>query len=134
MTTLPAQTSVSLLARAMRFFASIAASVGRRPTAPETAVTTHSALFQVAASMSPASPLWPTATPVPWSAARRRSFAPASKAQTYSGRRALVCSRSRSIFLFVVSAAAFMPKRLQTSTLWRPMLPVEPRMTVLFII
>ena len=25
-------------------------------------------------------------------------------------------------------------KRLQTSTLWRPMLPVEPRMTVLFII
>ena len=38
------------------------------------------------------------------------------------------------IFLFVVKAAALMPSLLQTSTLWRPMLPVEPRITVLPII
>ena len=44
MTSSPAQTRVSLLARAMRFFPSMAASVGRRPTAPDTAVTTQSAL------------------------------------------------------------------------------------------
>ena len=37
---------------------------------------------------------------------------------------------SRSIFLFVVRAETRMPSLLQTSTLWRPMLPVEPRMIV----
>ena len=39
----PAHTRVSLLARAMRFLSSMAARVGRRPIAPETAVTTQSA-------------------------------------------------------------------------------------------
>ena len=56
MTRSPAQTSVSLLARAMRFFASIAASVGRRPTAPDTAVTTQSLSSSVAASIRPSMP------------------------------------------------------------------------------
>jgi hypothetical protein len=42
MTMLPAQTSVSLLASAMRFFSSMAARVGLSPTEPDTAVTTQS--------------------------------------------------------------------------------------------
>ena len=45
----PAQTRVSLLARAMRFLASMAARVGFRPTAPDTAVTTQSVSSMVAA-------------------------------------------------------------------------------------
>ena len=43
MTSSPAHTRVSLFARAMRFLASMAASVGLSPTEPDTAVTTHSA-------------------------------------------------------------------------------------------
>ena len=43
MTSSPAHTSVSLLARAIRLPARMAASVGRRPTIPTTAVTTVSA-------------------------------------------------------------------------------------------
>ena len=49
----PAHTRVSLLASAMRFLASIAASVGFKPIEPETAVTTQSASSSVAASISP---------------------------------------------------------------------------------
>ena len=63
MTISPAHTSVSLFARAMRFLASIAASVGFKPTEPDTAVTTQSAASIVAASISPSIPL-PTLMPV----------------------------------------------------------------------
>ena len=56
MTMLPAQTSVSLFASAMRFFSSMAASVGFSPTAPDTAVTTQSDEARVAASMRPDMP------------------------------------------------------------------------------
>ena len=55
-TSSPAQTSVSLLARPMRFFARMAASVGFRPTMPTTAVMTQSAFSNVAARISPSSP------------------------------------------------------------------------------
>ena len=55
-TSSPAHTSVSLLARAMRFFSRIAASVGSSPTLPMTAVTTVSASGSVAASRSPSGP------------------------------------------------------------------------------
>ena len=56
MTISPAQTRVSLLARPIRFFARMAASVGFSPTMPTTAVITQSASGMVAASISPASP------------------------------------------------------------------------------
>ena len=56
MTRSPAHTSVSLLARAMRFFASMAARVGLSPTAPDTAVTTQSLSERVAASIRPSMP------------------------------------------------------------------------------
>ncbi len=55
-TSSPAQTRVSLLARAIRFLAAIAARVGISPTEPETAVTTQSASAMVAASISPGRP------------------------------------------------------------------------------
>ena len=65
MTMLPAQTRVSLLARAMRRFRPMASSVGRRPTAPDTAVTTQSVSCQDAAMRSPSSPGGPTVILLP---------------------------------------------------------------------
>ena len=76
MTISPAQTRVSLLARAMRFFSSMAASVGFRPTLPETAVTTQSVSAAVAQAISPSGPE-STFTGVSASAARN-SFAASS--------------------------------------------------------
>ena len=77
MTSSPAQTSVSLLARAMRFFARMASSVGRRPIAPETAVTTQSLSSSDAASIRPSSPL-PTRTSMSATATRKRFAASSS--------------------------------------------------------
>ena len=65
MTMPPAQTSVSLFARAMRRPVSMASSVGRRPIAPDTAVTTQSAPGQAAAMRSPSSPGGPTVISLP---------------------------------------------------------------------
>ena len=70
MTSSPAQTRVSLLARAMRFFCRMAARVGSRPTLPITAVTTVSAWGSWAASSRPSGP---SATRISVSDSRRRS-------------------------------------------------------------
>ena len=55
-TSSPAQTRVSLLARPMRFPARMAARVGFSPSIPTTAVMTQSASPQVAAASRPSSP------------------------------------------------------------------------------
>ena len=52
----PPATSVSLLARAMSFFASIAAMVGFKPTMPTTELSTSEALGITAASIKPSIP------------------------------------------------------------------------------
>ena len=77
MTSSPAHTSVSLLARAMRFFARIASSVGRRPIAPETAVTTQSLFSSDAASTRPSRPE-PMRTSISATATRKRFAASSS--------------------------------------------------------
>ena len=53
----PAQTKVSLLARAISFFAFMAAMVGRIPSIPTTAVTTISESEYEAACISPSIPV-----------------------------------------------------------------------------
>ena len=55
-TSSPAQTRVSLLAKARRLPAFRAARAGRRPTAPDMAATTVSASGRAAASSSPVMP------------------------------------------------------------------------------
>ena len=90
MTMSPAHTSVSLLASAMRPF-SIAASVGRRPTAPDTAVTTASVSESTAASHSAFSPL-PTAMSVSASAMRSALAAASSVTATNAGCKRRACS------------------------------------------
>ena len=55
-TSSPAHTSVSLLARAMRRPRRMAASVGSSPTLPTTAVTTVSASWACAAARRPSGP------------------------------------------------------------------------------
>ena len=91
MTMSPAHTSVSLLASAMRRPFSMAASVGRRPTAPDTAVTTASVSESTAASHRAFSPL-PTAMSVSASAMRSALAAVSSVTATNAGCRRRACS------------------------------------------
>ena len=123
----PAQTRVSLLARAMRFFASMAARVGFRPTAPDTAVTTQSLSARVAASISPSMPL-PTRMPVSATAVLKAFAASSSYTATKDGWKSLACCSSRSIFRLAVSAATRMPRCCATAAVCRPMEPVQPKM------
>ena len=133
MTSCPAQTRVSLLARAMRFFASMAARVGFRPTMPTTAVTTVSASGSTAASSSPSGP---PITFVPVSASRTaRSLAAASSVRTArDGRNFRTCSSTRSTLDRAVIAATRRPICSATSNVWRPMEPVEPKMEIVLLI
>ena len=113
-TSCPAQTSVSLLARAMRFLSRMAARVGFRPTMPTTAVTTVSASGQTAASVRASGP---PKTLVSVSARRTaRSFAAASSVRTASrGRNLRAWSSSRSALEFAVRAATVRPSCSATS-------------------
>ena len=129
MTILPAHTSVSLLASAMRRPFSMAASVGRRPTAPDTAVTTASVSEMTAASHSAFSPP-PTAMSVSASAMRSALADASSVTATNAGCRRRACSSASWMLRFVVSARTFSPRCSATATVCRPMLPVEPRMEI----
>ena len=77
-TMLPPQTSVSLLARAISFPASIAASVGARPTEPDTATITRCTPSRQAARISPSSPGGPASMPLPSSSSFSLAAASAS--------------------------------------------------------
>ena len=123
----PAQTRVSLLARAMRFLWSIAAKVGRRPTAPETAVTTQSLSSMVAASIRPAMPE-PTRISVSATAILNCLAAASSYTATNLGCSRRACSSSRSIFLLAVIAATGILICSATAMVCRPMEPVQPSM------
>ena len=125
----PAQTSVSLLARAILRPASIASSVGRRPTAPDTAVTTHSPRASGGYTQS----LF--ARRADGHALARERFAqlavrPGSEAETYSGAKSSTCFKSSPTFLFAAMAGTRMPSRLHTAALWRAYAPGEPRITL----
>ena len=107
-TSSPAQTRVSLLARPMRLWALMAASVGFRPSIPTTAVMTQSTFSRVAASISPSSPqLTRIARSEIFSF---RALAASSVAITASsGRNSRHCSAIRSTLEPAVSAATRTP-------------------------
>ena len=132
MTSSPAQTSVSLFASAMRLPRSMAASVGRRPIMPDTAVTTVSAESSKAAASSPSIP---PATLIFISERRRfnSSAAASSNKTASSGRNLRHCASSSSTFREAASAATGICSFSATSSVWRPMEPVEPRMEIRFV-
>ena len=132
MTSSPAQTNVSLFASAIRFPARIAASVGLSPATPTTAVTTVPPM--VAASVSAAAP---PATRIFVSASRtaKSSAAVSSAIATMRGLNFRACSSMRFTSEFAVKASTFRPSASATSSVCRPMEPVEPSTDrVLFII
>ena len=102
-TTAPAQTSVSLLARPMTAPRLIAARVGSRPAAPTIADITHAA-GRAAASITAARPA-ATSTPVPARADFTVWKCASLPIATKRGRNALACSISRAAFSWAVSAS-----------------------------
>ena len=125
LTSSPAHTSVSLLAKAMRLPARMAAKVGRSPTIPTTAVSTVSAASRLAASSRPSIP---SATRMGVSARRRRRDAAASGSiiTASSGWKRRHCFSICSTSRLAVKAATRMPQAAITSSDCRPMEPVEP--------
>ena len=113
-TSSPAQTSVSLLAKAIRFFSRMAANVAFNPTMPTTAVTTVSASGITAASTRASVPA-NTFTDV--SCKRTASsFAAASSVITARrGRNFRHCASIRSTLELAVSAATRRPSCSATS-------------------
>ena len=132
-TSSPAQTSVSLLARAMRLPSRMAARVGLRPTMPTTAVTTVSTPGSVAAVERAETPPW---TRVFVSARRTfKSLAAASSVMiTCRGRNFRACSSASATLLWAVMAATVSPSCSATSRVCRPMEPVEPKIDIVFVI
>ena len=133
MTSFPAHTMVSLLAKAMRLPFRMAARVGSSPATPITAVTTVSASARVAASKTPRGP---AATRMGVSARRtfKSAAADSSTAATSLGRNFRACSSSSREFRLAVSAATVRPQACATSRVCRPMEPVDPSTErVLFI-
>ena len=129
----PAQTRVSLLARATVFPASMAAMVGFKPAVPTMAETTVPASVSAAASITPSSPE---------STRQSRSFILAFKSAaafssdiaTVFGRNFLACSSVSLTDFPAAMAATLMPRFSAHSSVWRPMEPVEPKTATLFVI
>ena len=110
----------------MRFFASIAASVGLSPTEPDTAVTTQSLCGRVAASISPSMPET-TRIGVSATAVLNCLAAASSYTATSAGLKRRVCSSRRSICRPAVSAATGSPRCAAAASVCRPIDPVLPR-------
>ena len=128
----PAVTSVSLLASAIFLPLSIAATVGRTPTMPMMAVTKYSNPSMEATSRSPSMPVR-----IFTSRSRtrsRRSFAAASSHMTATpGRNSRICSSISPTLCLAQSAVTSMsPCCLATSSVCRPMEPVEPKIAIFF--
>ena len=115
MTISPAQTSVSLFARQMRLPFSMASSVGFKPTAPETAVTTASLSEMTAASVSACSPLQ-TLMSVSARAVRSSLAAASSVTPTMAGCSFLACCSASWILRLVVIARTRRPRCSATAT------------------
>ena len=132
MTICPAHTSVSLLASAIAFPASMAAIVGSRPTIPTTAVTTTSASGRVAASIKPSIP---ETTRISVSASFVfSSFAFSSLyTATKDGCKARACSSARAILVLTEIAHTCASMESRISMVCVPIEPVEPRITIFFM-
>ena len=129
----PAVTSVSLLAKAMSFPASMAAMVGLIPIMPTIAVTNTWLWGKDAISSSPS---MPERIFTSRSATRTRRSSAASwvHMQAARGLNSRICS---SIFSALLPAARATTRRsgwLRTiSSVWVPMEPVEPNIAIFFI-
>ncbi len=108
-TSSPAHTKVSLLARAMRLPQSMAARVGFSPATPTMAVTTVSALGRAAASSSPSGPDR-TCTSVSASRTRRSAAAFSSTTATSCGLNFRAWASASSTLRFTVMAATLWPQ------------------------
>ena len=128
----PAHTSVSLFASAMSCPASIAATVGLIPIIPTMAVTTISASFKDAASISPSIPDT-TFIPVSRSLSESPEAAVSSYMATSFGANSRACFSIRSTLVLAVSAVTQSSSGclLMISSVWVPMEPVDP-ITVTF--
>ena len=129
----PAVTSVSLLASAIVFFARIAATVGRRPIIPTTAVTSISDSGITAAASRPSIPL---TICTGRSRTFARSCAASASSQTAAsfGRNSRIWRSRRRIFLPAVSAQTLISFcSLTISSVCVPIEPVEPRIAICFI-
>ena len=132
-TSSPAQTKVSLLARPIRLPARIAARVGFKPTIPTTAVITQSASGIVAAWISPSSPqaIRMGKSKISFCS----SCAAASVAITAkAGRYFRHCSAILCTLVPAVSAATGIFRLSTISNVCRPIEPVDPRILIHCII
>ena len=130
----PAVTSVSLLARAISFPASMAAIVGLIPIIPTIAVTNTWDCGIVAISSRPSMPL---TTFTGKSATRLRRSAAASSLHmpAIRGWNSLICCSICSTLFPAASAATCNSGLLRTtSRVWVPMEPVDPRIAIFFIV
>ena len=137
MTMEPPATRVSLLARAMSIPASMAASVGRSPTMPETAVSSISAESQVATAMSPS---MPESTSMSgnsaWIRFLRSKAASGSITPTSAGWYRRICSSRASISLKqeILTTFSSSGNSSTTDSACVPMDPVEPMILIFFIV
>ena len=133
MTSSPAHTRVSLLARPIRLPALMAAKVGFKPTMPTTAVITQSACSNVAASMRPSSPQL-TRVGRSRSCSCNSTAASCVAITAKSGQNSRHCCAMRSTLVPAVNAATFTGSLRMISRLCRPIEPVEPRILTQFTI
>ena len=137
MTRPPAMTRTSLLARAMVFPASIAASTASRAVVPVVATSTRSTAGWVAAASSPSAPLAACSTPArtgPGSAAFTAASPASAAAEITRGRWRSTCSASRDVF--APAARATTSNRsgwaAATDSALTPMEPVDPSIAMRF--
>src|SRR6266496_3011113 len=134
MSSSPANTIDSLLARPTAFPASIAAAVERRPAPPAMAARTRSTSGSAAAAVTPSSPSRISGASRPRSSRSLRA-AERSDMATTRGRKRRTCSAARSAFLPAASAVTSKRPgaRATTSSACTPIEPVEPRMASCFM-
>ncbi len=129
----PAVTSVSLFARAIFFPLSIAATVGLTPTIPMMAVTKYSYPSMEAVSRMPSIPER-TSTSRSRTLVLRSAAASSSHMTARLGRNSRICASIRSTLRLAQSATTSISFcSLATSSVCRPIDPVEPKMAIFFI-
>ena len=124
----PATTIASLVARATWRPAARAARVGASPAKPGMAATTLSASI-VATSWLPSTPVtsW-----VPTGRWGRTAAAVSGWQQISGGRNRRACSSRVLAFRPPTSPTMRYPRQVATSSVWRPIEPVEPRTVIAF--
>jgi len=130
-TSSPAQTRTSLLAKAMRAPRSIAAHTGGNPAAPTMPATTMS-VGRRAASATASAPAV-TSIPVPAKRSRNSPYRSGSAVTTSDGRSDRACSAASSTLRLTVKTSTRQRSglRVTMSIVWVPIEPVDPRIVTL---